>query len=348
MTSDKSSAAPLSSLSMLHHQKPADKTSNSGSQSRNDSAGSAGSAGAGAGAILAAADRHGKQEEINEAMLGRIRGLEASNSKLEEMLAFLVDKAKSDNPKSGLESKKDLSNLGLDAKSATAALTALQQQRLSNLEAATQSSNSRLLGATEAQQKVLSDALKVSPASSDAGAAAAMSAFYENLQASASSAKAKLTDLAQAKNFEELNARLVDLIADGSTNKTFMFFIREHVKIIQRLNEHKGFACAKFYHYGVWGDRDKAEKAGTDDLNTFYTICATGHANWLSKSDKFADKGKGGGRGGRSGGGGGRGYRGAGRGNDSSTGDSFRGGRGSRGFRGGRGSTSPPPEPGLG
>lgn len=260
------------------------------------SAASAASQG-GAGAILAAADRSGKQEDINEALSDRIRSLEAG-------IAFLVAQAKSGTP--------TVSKSVSDSKSGDSMETPWKP-------------------AAQAQQMV-------SPLTSEAGAAAAMAAFYETLQASASSAKAKLTDLAQAKNFEELNARLVDAIAAGASNKFFLSFIREHSQIIHRLNEHKGWPAAKFYHYGVWAKRDAAEKAGPDDLNTFYLICATGHANLLVQADSFADKGGGGGRG--------RGYGGpfrssaAGQGVGKGAGGHFQGGHG-------RGNTPPSTEPDL-
>ena len=289
---------------------------------------------------MAAADRGSKQEEFNEAVLGRVRGLESAVSDIQSSIAFLVEHAKSGaaGSKSGAVSE---SKSGADAKSGQSPLTAQQQQRLAQLEAATLASNSKLLGATEDQQKTLAEALKVSASalSNEAGAAAAFASFVETIQKGATTAKAKLADLAHAKNFEELNSRLVDMIAEGSSNKVFMLFIKQHLKIIIRLNEHKGWPAVKLYHYGVFDERDKQEKVGQDELNAFYMTCATGHTNLLSQADKYQDKGTRGGKGNRSG------NRGPFQGGAGCGAGDKRGGRG--GFRGGRGNSSPPAEPDL-
>ena len=146
-----------------------------------------------------------------------------------------------------------------------------------------------------------------------------------------------MATLGQAKTYPELVQRLNKELLAGATDKDFVPFMMNHLKLLARINDQRSWAACKFYHYGLW---DEFNSQKEEDKARFYLVNMNGNVDLTGQlHDSYPmrknQQQQGGNRGGKTNGN---------NGNNSS----FRGrGRG-RGAGAGRGNPSSTQEPGLG
>jgi hypothetical protein len=190
-------------------------------------------------------------------------------------------------------------------------MTATQRDRLARVASTTSATNARLLGATDEQLRAIDSAIgtqtqtQVSSTARNAEAAGVLATLVGAINSTGQSAQKRLTELAHAKNFGDLLARIIDEVADRPSDRLFRAFIKGHVKILTGLNGRpgSGFHVVKAYHYAIQDEKEEAERSG--DVSIFYQTNAGGHAHLLQQAlDKISPHhgGRGKGRKGRGGG----------------------------------------------
>ena len=190
-------------------------------------------------------------------------------------------------------------------------MTATQRDRLARVASTTSATNARLLGATDEQLRAIDSAIgtqtqtQVSSTARNAEAAGVLATLVGAINSTGQSAQKRLTELAHAKNFGDLLARIIDEVADRPSDRLFRAFIKGHVKILNGLNGRpgSGFHVVKAYHYAIQDEKEEAERSG--DVSIFYQTNAGGHAHLLQQAlDKISPHhgGRGKGRKGRGGG----------------------------------------------